>query len=322
MATLTLADYALSPQPLVAAVAKVLQQDSKIMDMLPFQDVGTLSVKVIREGGMPSLSWRKVNSTHGSSKASAPDMVEEQAFSIGNYIDVDKVYIKNRAQTIYDPRTYWTQMTVRSIGRHFTDAFINGLPTDADRPVGLFYRVMNDLPSSQRVAGGGLDISPDAANLSANIQQFLDKLDELIYACYGHTCDALICNDTMLMRIWSSFRQSGVLDVTRDNLGREFYTYKGIPIVDAGFKSDDTTKIIGNAETTNGSALTGGSATSIYAVKLGSEFLTGWQEYPLEVNDLGLLNDGVFYRTVIDWVVGIAVSNPRSVARLYGVIAA
>lgn len=328
MASLTLAQYATNPKPLVAGVAKILQEESMFMNVLPFEDVGALSVQVIREGSLPNISWRRPGNAHGSSKGTDPDRVVEQAFSFGNTVDIDRVYLKDNAPRLYDPRTYWTDQTVKALAREFNDAAINGDPvSNPDRPTGLFKR-MSQLPAAQRISAaadggnGGLDISPDAANLSANIQTLFDRLDQLIYATADHKADYILCNDTFIMRYWSIARQSGLLKTTTDNIGREMYEYKGAKLIDMGFKLDDSTRIIGNAETTNGNALTGGTATSLYAIRVGAEYFTGWQEYGMTVEDIGWLDDGVTYRLLIDWVVGLALSNPRSVTRLFGVIAA
>lgn len=329
MTPLTLSDYANDPRPLVAGVAKVLREDSTFMDILPFEDVGALAVKVIREGTMPTIAWRKPGDAHGSNKGTKPTQVEEAAFSFGNSIDVDKVYMKDRSPRLYDPRTYWTEMTVKAMAREFNDSAINGIPTaNPDRPTGLFYRVMNDLSTDQRISAaadggaGGLDISSDSASLAANINTFFEKLDYLSYALPGHKADYFLMNDTMLLRYESLARQSGFLKTTEDALGRKFTEYNGAKFLDMGLKTDDSTRIITNTETLAGAALTTGTGTSIYAVKIGKEYFTGWQEYGLEVEDKGLLDDGVTHRILVDWVIGLALSHPRSVARLYGLVAA
>jgi hypothetical protein len=328
-AALTLADYANNPSPLVAGVAKVLRENSPFMDKLPFENVAALSVEVNREGNMSDVAWRNIGESHGSVLHTKPDKVTENVFSIGNEIIVDKMYLRDKSARLYNPMTYQTKMTTKSIARNFTDKIVNGLPSDKKNPVGLFYRLKNDLGASQNLLAksGGLDISDDASGLSANIQAFIDKLDQLLYAVtddfsLGGNGVLLLCNDTMLMRINSAFRQSGALDESKDALGRIFLTYKGATFIDMGLKYDESTRIIANAELADGTALTGGGSTSIYAVKLGKEYFTGWQEYALEVSEPTLMDDQVTYKSVVDWPVGIAVSHPRSIARLYGVIAA
>ena len=320
MAVLTLADYSASPKPLISGVADVLRDASKLMDILPFANVGALSVQVIREAGLPSVSWRRAGEDHGSSKGRV-DLVQETAFSFGNYIDVDKMYVKN-SNTLYDARSLWTKQAVKSMAFAFNDKFITGNPeVDPDAITGINYRIQKD-HSANKIAGAGLDISPDAAALAANTQTFFDFLDQLLYDMPEGGSKYLITNKTLLMRYWSLARQAGVLSVTKDQLGRELYQYKNATFIDAGYKSDQTTQIIGNVENANGTTLTGGACTSIYGVTVGQEFLTGWQEYGLEVDDAGLLEDRVTYRTVIDWVIGLAVTHPRSLYQLHGIVAA
>lgn len=325
---LTLADYANDARPLVAGVAKLLRENSRFMDILPFANVGALNVKVVREGGMPSLSWREIGAAHSSAKATKPDEIQERVYSIGNIIGVDKMYMRDTSPRLYNPMTYQTSMTVKSIARHFSDAAINGLPTDETKPVGLWYRVNNDLASTQKINGNGVDISSDGASLSTAINTFFDLLDETLYTVTDSFEDAgnvyLLCNDTMIQRYQSIARQSGLLSVTTDAIGRTFNSYKGAKFVDMGRKYDDSTRIIGNAETDAGTALTGGDATSIYAVRVGPEYLTGWQEYGLEVSAPQLdQTNQVLYYSVIDWAVGLALSHPRhSLAQLHGIVAA
>lgn len=323
---LTLSDYAADPNPLLAGVAKTLRENSRFMDKLPFKDVGTLAVKVLHEGEMPDTSWRKIGDPHASNKATKPTETEERAYSIGNTIVVDKAYVKDRAKRLYNPVTYQAQMVIKSIARNFNNKCINGLPTDGTNPVGLFWRVNNDLAASQRIdyGSGGLDISPDATGLASNIQTFFDALDELIYTL---TDDPeapgggilLLSNDTMIRRYNSIARQCGLLNTSKDALGRTFSDYKGAVFVDMGRTYDDVTRVIGNDEHKQGTALTGGGSTPIYGVRLGDEYFTGWQEYPLESSPLELCEDKVTYKSVIDWVLGIALSHPRySLARLAG----
>lgn len=323
MTAMTLIDYAADPNPLVSSVARVMHEDSPFFGILPFEDVGALAVKVNREpASLPTIAWRRIGNAHSSVKAGRPTEAEETAYSIGNYIDIDKALLADRRNRLVNPMTHQTQMTSRGIARAFTDCAINNTPAlNADAPVGLFYRIMNDV-SGQHLNANGLDISADASGLAANIQTFLDWLDKLIYACEGHKADILLINDTLKLRVWSTFRQSGLVNVSRDELGREFLDYKGAKLVDMGFKADDSTYVITNVELNNGTALTGGGATSVYAVRLGKEYFTGWQEYKLTVSDPVLTDDQVTYRSVVDWVVGLALSGTRSVARLSGVIAA
>ncbi|MFC2000173.1 hypothetical protein ACFLXE_05400, partial [Chloroflexota bacterium] len=147
-----------------------------------------------------------------------------------------------------------------------------------------------------------------------NMNTFLDKLDALIYAIDGGASD-LYMNQESLLGIWSILRRLGLLQTDKDMFGREIWMYKGARINDMGVKNDQVTKIIPNTEVAYG----GGAAqcTSIYGVRYDvGEQLWGIQTYPLDVDDIGKLNDGVTYRTVVDWPLSLANAGRRSMARL------
>lgn len=328
---LTIADYAASPKMLVAGVAKTMLEDSPFLDRLPIEDVGTLSIKVLRQTPNPNIpSWRRMGQGHGSIASVKPDEVEEQAYSIGNEITVDKALYRDKSVRLYDPMTEYTQQVARNIARTITNTAINGTPANPDAPVGLRWRVMNDLPASQNItadpAGGvaGLDISPDTTNPNA-AQQYFAHLDAMLLAVSGSLSGAgknmfFLTNDTLIARHTHLCRQSGMLKTTTDSLNRVFPEWAGVPFIDMGRMPDDVTRVIGNTETLDGTATTGGSATGLYLVKFGKEYFTGWQEYSMEISEPELDADKVTYRSVIDWVMGFALTHPRSVARSFGLI--
>lgn len=325
---LNLADYQADPRPMVAGVAKALREESVFMDILPFPTMGALGISILQEGTLPTaMAWRDPGSDHGSYKAGRPIEKQESAYSIGNEIIVDKTLMKDTRPKLYDPAVYQTKMVAKAIARTFNEKCILGEPEDLKNPVGLYHRIWNDLGSDQRI-NVNLDISPDASTLSANALKFFDALDSALYALNGRIKEDngdiyFLTNDTVIQRFSSICRISGLLDQTKDALGRTFTSYKGAKFVDMGFKLDDSTRIMGNVENANGYTLSGGACSSIFGVRLGNEFFTGWQEYGLEVSDFELQSNKVTYKSVVDWVVGISVGHPRySVAQMYNITAA
>ena len=95
--------------------------------------------------------------------------------------------------------------------------------------------------------------------------------------------------------------------------------YAGCQLIDIGVKADQTTEIITSTETLE--AAGAAESTSIYAVKFGiGDMLWGIQEYPMDVEDKGLLEASPVYRTEVDWPLGLANADPRALGRLYGII--
>ncbi len=111
---------------------------------------------------------------------------------------------------------------------------------------------------------------------------------------------------------------SGGFSITQDQFGRDIEKYKGATLRDIGYKADQSTRIITNTETSDGTADTGSTYTSLYAVNYSDDHFSGWQFGPLKADDLGLINNGVIYRTNINWVIGLSNSSNRSLGRLYG----
>jgi hypothetical protein len=315
----------LMTDPLKKGVIDIFRRESFIMDKLSWEDAGTLSVKVIRTKTLPTVYWRKIGGAWTEGKGQVEE-VEERVFDMGGYFDVDKLLVKAK-NYITDQRALQTDFYTTALACEFNNQIIVGNPiTNEDTLVGLWWRLKNVLPSTQTITNStGLDISPDAASLSANNDAFLDQLTALTFAIDGHKPDLLLMNDTCYIRLISALRTKGLLNQNQDQYGRMIPTYGpgGPEIWDMGVQADQATRIIGNVELADGTALTGGGSTSIYAARLAEEkYLMGFQEYALDVQDVGLLQTGIAFRTVVDWPIGITHWHPRAIARMVGIIAA
>ncbi len=322
----TLADYArLAESPLKAGVIDILRTTSPILDMLTFEDAGKLDIEVIRTKSLPTVASRKIGDDFSESKGTT-DTIVDRIINFGGYIDIDKALMK--AKTVVDQPSLQTGMFTKAMGCFFNNAFFTGTPSgDYDSLTGIWYRLVNYLPSSQSIDGDELDISPDSTSLATDTILLIDCIHELMDVVgRPEPPDALFMNRTVKLRLESALRQSNMLSTMEDAYGRKWNTFGegGPKIVEAGTTDplDLTSQVLGNAEAQDGSALTGGACSSIYAVKFGGEYLNGFQEYPLDVNDVGWLEDGVTYRIVVDWTPGIYMVSPFSVGRIYGIVAA
>jgi hypothetical protein len=318
----TLFDYAqLAPSNLVRGVIDVFRRESFIMDHLAFPPVKGLQETVTRTAGLPAVGFRKIGETFGQSKATF-EPVTERIFDLGGFIDVDKILVKADPSQM----AVHTDAFVTAISYEFNDYFINGDPTvDVDGFTGLWYRLQNFLPARQTVTPAALvDVSPDSAALAVAFNNLLDGIDSTISVLEGHMATLFLVNRTLWLRLNSGLRQLNLFAQDIDQYGRSVMRFgTGGPwIYDLGTQADQATEIITNTENLAASALTGGTATSLYAMRTGGNFLSGMQLYGLDVQRIGLLESGVAYRTVIDWPIGIKHVNPRAIARLTGTVAA
>jgi len=322
----TLKDMAdLATDPVRAAVIDVLRMESPIMERLSFEDEGRLDLEILKMKTLPTIGSRKIGGSFSESKGII-EPVKERIINFGSYIDIDKALMK--AKTIVDQKSLQITMFTKAMGAYFNNVFVNGTPTaDYDSLTGIWWRLVNDSPATQSINGASIDISPDSASIAANkilIVDYLHQLCDVTGRPDGP--DILLMGRTCRMRLESMLRQSGMLSTTTDSYGRKFATFGegGPAIVEAGTTNplDLTSQVIGDVENVNGAALSGGTGTSIYAIKFGGEYLNGWQEYGLDVNEVGWLENGLTYRVVVDWTPGIYMVSPFSLGRIYGIVAA
>jgi hypothetical protein len=345
--TVTLADYALmSNSPLIRAVTMSLIDYGNVIQDIPMVNKATLIQNGARvEGNLPTPNWSQLNA-EGVAVRGQPTPFQEQAYIVRNYIDVDKFIVMDQNQ-ITDPRALQTQLFLKALTYDINFKFFKNdhVTGDANAPVGIRARI--DDSASANKFGVRPENKIDCGGSAADISQsgltaktggaFFEMLDLLLWSVDAPTGGpgvVLYMNDYVQRRIQSVLKfmgTSGGWDVSRDQFDRVLLSYKGATIRDPGVKADQTTRIIaGNAiaagsgsvgETSAGVDGTGSSAnfSSIYAVNYGLDHFFGWQFEDINVQDLGLINNGVIYRTLIDWAVGFMNQSTRSLGRLFDV---
>lgn len=318
----TLADFETRAQStLQKAVIRTWRKRAPVMERLAWKQNNGLDMTMIRTKTQPTAAWVKIGEALGNMKGTT-EPYKERVYKMGGKIDIPREYAQ--INTVVDERANQEYMAAEAMADGFNYAFIKGDPTgDEDSIVGLWYRLKNLISSAQTVSGGGYDISPDTAQSGWEFG-ILDKLDSLRDTLEGDDCDALLMDIVTKERLEAAFRKAGLLSHVKDQVGRRFMTLGdgGPLIIPMGYKGDQTTKIITHVEADDGNTLTGGDATTIYAVKFGEPYLSGFHLNDIRVEDKGELEDGVSVRTIIDWTPGIYHVHPRSIARLVGIVAA
>ena len=152
--------------------------------------------------------------------------------------------------------------------------------------------------------------------INANLNDLIDRVD-------GEANQkTLFMGRTMYFRFVAALRKANQL-FSEEYLGRKLLTYGpgGAKIAQAGYKVDQSTQILGDAEVNN-TALTGGSESSMYCARFGEPYIAGWTMQMPTAEDVGLLEDRVNYRTVVDGSIGIYIVSPRPAAVAWGWTAA
>lgn len=316
---LTLVEFAkLEKDPLVKGVAMTLIQESQPMKYIPWETVGLLYKKMVRVQSLPSVTKRKLNADWPTATVGKTEPVMEGMSIVGGNIDVDKEMVEGN-QTIEDVRAIQLIMKTKSMAYDFNDNIINGsIVTDPDNFDGLKARINRTEMSAQKLASAtSTNLITDSV---ANALAFIAEMDKLVYAIDGHSPSFLVTSDTGLLKINQALRMAGVLRQDKDQFGQLVTLWGPCPIYDIGVKADQSTKIMGDEDVNGAAWASSNKYFSIYAVKIGegTDFW-GIQKHTMEVLDKGLLENATTYRTNVNWPVGLAQVNKRSIARLYGV---
>lgn len=302
--SLTLLEAAkLSQTPLQRGVIEVFPRTSPVLERLPFLDVASDSYKYNQEEALPGIAFRGIGEGYTESTG-VINPVTENLSVMGGVSDVDRALVKTQGN-INNLRAIHDGLKAKAAALFFTKNFIKG-DTDAD-PKGF--------DGLQKRLTGGQVI--DAGATSGGDALTLPKLDELIDAVIGGP-DVLFMSKTMRRKINTLIRAANqAIETVSDSFGRQLTAYAGVPI--AALENDEADNpILAFDEAAPG----GGSSvcTSIYAVRFGAkEYVSGLQCGKIDVIDMGLYSGGTAYRTLLEWICGVAVFHPRAAARLQGI---
>lgn len=315
----TLADYEqTAPDDLNKAVVRTWREASPWLDMLTFKSDPQLSQKFMRFTSLPTTHWRKIGETFSDVKIN-PDMLAERLYFFGDKIDIPYELVK--APSIVNNRALQEEAVLKGQAFMFNEAFFINTPlVDDDGIVGLWYRIVNDFAAAQSYDASALDISPDtsATNIS---HKFFDLLGELLDRVEGDDGGKVLAmNRTVYMRAQSLMRQANLLFKVEDGI-HTYNTYGngGPKIVQIGYKVDQSTQIMPDTELANGTALTGSTKSSIFCMRFGEPYISGWNQEAPFAEDVGLIEARTHYRTVVRGSAGLYINHPRALARAYNI---
>jgi len=320
---LTLAEYTKQAyndgQLLLGNIGDWTLMNSNVLQIIPWATNKELAVKITAWESFPTIGTRKINASFAESTGKFQQKVEDK-YIFGHYIDVDTVLVK-AGSTIGDVRQNQRKASAKAMAFKFNDMFINGDP-DSDEFKGLSKRA-DDIYAAgytdQYFNAGSATTGRGVLYDTTEQHHFLDQLSKIVEVCADASPDALFMNSKLYLCVESATRRTALLKQTEDMFGRIINTYGGIPIYKMGpISAFSTTLILPNSESLN----SGSDETSIYACKFGEEeYLWGLQQEPLELIDHGRLATSSVFRDEVQWVVGTAINNPRSIVRAYGLVA-
>ena len=286
------------------------------MQRLPFESVAGNAYAYAEETTLPGAAFRAVNAAYTESTGVITKQTESLVI-MGGDADVDRFIIQTRPGEIANVRAEQTRMKAKAVRMTFHDAFVNGdTGSNANAFDGLDVRLAGGSNEVDAATNGLPIVGADDSARHA----FLDKVDEAMALVDGGP-DVILVNDLTLAKFRSAARRLTIYDETRDEYGNQVSTYNGVPLVDMGFQTDGSTRVLPQTETQGSSSI----ASSWYFVKFGrvpaDGGVTGLTNGLVQVYDLGEIDDKPVYRTRIEFYCAIAVHGGGAASVLRGVLA-
>ncbi len=297
MAGISLAQSArMTNDVLQAGVIEVLATESKLLQLLPFMNVQGSGYTYNIEKNLGSAQFRKVNGGYTIAKIETIP-VTERIVILGDEAVVDTYQIAVESD-INNLMAIEVALRTKAIAHKFEKCFINGgsksttagVPSEtvANEFVGILPRYTEATPANIPTEA----LTLFQAQVIEKSEDLIADLDTLLDMVVGGA-DCLIMNKKTRRQLTAKGR--AFCEYRQGEFGTQFVQYGGVDIVDIDGEllADDI----------------------IIAAKFGAkEAVCGLQNGGVRVTALGEMESQPQLKTRIEWFVGLAVFNPKTVA--------
>lgn len=276
-------------------VIETIIYQSSILQLLPFMEITGTALTYNRESTMPAAAFY---APLDNWTEAAPTFTQETAALkiLGGDADVDN-FLQQTYANPNDLEAAVIESRAKAVAHKFSDTFYNG---DTGTDPNSFDGLVNTVAAGQTIYTDGAGAAGAVLDLA--------HMDELIDLIKPGRPDALLLSKSARRKLSALRRASGnLLETTVDAFGRHAIAYDGIPLL-----VDDwipTTETVGADS----------DCTSIYAIKFGTDGVTGLENGGIQVQLVGEVQDQDATRHRIKWYCGMAVFSDYGLARLAGV---
>lgn len=298
---ITVAEYAKSfaNEDIRKPVIEMFAKSTDLFDVLPFEGLMGSVFVYYRQTVLPTPQFRGMNEGSSSGHGIITPLQETTAI-LDHNIDVDRAIVDRHGP---ERRNYEEQMGITAFGQLWATTVIKG--DQSTNP-----RIFNGL--QVRANKYSRNLHNSAASGGAALS--LGQLDTAINAVNGPThIVAPYASRPLWIAAARNTTLSGFVLQSWDEVGKLKMSYAGLPFL-WGYPKDDHPPMLDFTEVASG----GGSAVtaSLYVLAVGEGKLRGLQIRPIEARDIGLLQDGITYRTHLSWDVGMVDEHKYCEARL------
>lgn len=282
------------------AMIEIFASETDLLRVWPFMDIQGNALKYTLEAALPGIAFRGVNEGYNESTGVINPQTESVTIAGGD-LDVDNFILDTMGQ---NQRSSQESMKLKALSHAISHKLIKGdSATDPREFDGLQKRLTGtQLISNSAGTGAALSL--------ANLDAAIDAVNGPQYLFMSKALRRLLTVAARTTTVGGNLVQG------LDQFGRQIHFYNGLPILEAD-RNNDVYATLGFNEAAAG----GGSAsTSIYVLSFGDNKLTGIQSNGLpKVRDLGELQTKPTKRSRVEWYPGIAIFDPYSASRVYGI---
>jgi hypothetical protein len=310
----------MTPSKMEQGVQTLFLENAPLLELLPKVTNGSLTGRYRRIISLPVPSTRRLYQAFPELASPGYAMQAYDVPIYGGMFRIDE-------QLLSEPggADDWAD-TVESVtqGMAFTlnyDAINGDRATTPDAMDGLKVQIAA-MPSSQTIVPSSAIDLTTAANRKTNATELLRLMDlafQRVRRGTGGNPDIIVMDDDTYNLMADAFRQSGFLDTTRDNLDREYTSWKGAKIVMGGFVYGEA---LTQSTATIGSNFDGDGNTSMLFLRSGTQYCRWVQKHALKItegakNGDGSTDDAMVVRAKkVEWPITIHCKHPFGAARL------
>jgi hypothetical protein len=275
---------------------------NQLLQVLPFRDISGLTLEFPVEARLPNSAFRGINEGYTEDSGETKLVAESVAIGGGD-VDIDLQLIPANDMQL---RSQYERQKIQAFALNWVKTFVKGDRTTNPKE-------FNGLQT--RFTGSTKQLIP-AGSTSGGDALSLQKLDLARSRVRRPT--HWIMPRAMCLRLTAAVRNTsiaGYITFTQDQFGQSQTVYAGLPVIEIDEDANGNA-IMDFTESCPGGGSTG---TSIYCASFGPMMLTGIQKGPMDARDLGEIQTKPVYRTRVEWAAGIAVIDPKSIARVYGI---
>lgn len=292
----------LSNDTLRAGVIDTVIKESPVLARMPFIDVLGNGLTYNRENSMASAAFYDVGDTWDESTPTFTQLTATLKI-LGGDADIDHYLAKTRGN-LQDLTAAVIELKAKAVAHQFEDSFVYGNATANPKQFDGLHAL---IPAGQRISQGS------GATAGALSLANMDALFDLIRP--GKPDLLLMSRRTRRLLSQYARATNSPFVIAYDQFGQRIESYNGVPIGVSDFLVDTETIASGTY-----SAKTGGSASSIFAMRFGEDGVAGLQATDgVLVEDVGSLESKDARRYRVKWYCAVAVFTSLSVAVIDGV---